>query len=69
MAELYRDLLSGIVIDHEDQEEAARIETLGMHALVTRTIMENDADREQLAADVLNFIAKLRFAGGVVVGE
>ncbi|HLZ22191.1 MAG TPA: 2-phospho-L-lactate transferase [Ktedonobacterales bacterium] len=60
VASLYRDLLAGIVIDTEDAAEAGRIEALGIHTLVTNTIMGSDDDRQRLAEKVLAFTGQLR---------
>lgn len=60
IASLYRDLLAGIVIDHEDTAEAGRIEALGIRTLVTNTIMGGEDDRKRLAGEVLAFAGALQ---------
>jgi LPPG:FO 2-phospho-L-lactate transferase len=60
VATIYRPFLSGMVIDNADAELAGRIEALGMATLVTDTIMRNAADRERLAAEVLDFAETVR---------
>jgi len=56
VAWLYRDILTGFVIDQADADQARRIEELGVRVLVTDTIMEAAADRLRLARDVLAFM-------------
>jgi LPPG:FO 2-phospho-L-lactate transferase len=63
VAEWYGDLLDGMVIDEQDAPQAARIEALGMRALVTNTVMASAADRVRLARDVLQFASTLRSSG------
>lgn len=60
VATIYRSFLSGMVIDNADAELADRIEDLGMAVLVTDTIMRDKADRQRLAAEVLDFAETVR---------
>jgi LPPG:FO 2-phospho-L-lactate transferase len=60
VAQGYAGLLDGMTIDTQDTTDAPRIEALGMGAQVTQTVMLSDADRQQLARDVLAFAAALR---------
>ncbi len=60
VAQGYAGLLDGMTIDTQDAADAYRIEALGMAAQVTQTVMQTDADRQQLARDVLAFAAALR---------
>lgn len=53
VARLYVDLLDTFVIDREDAHLASAIEALGMEVLVTRAIMGDGPDREQLAEELL----------------
>ncbi|MDQ6908306.1 MAG: 2-phospho-L-lactate transferase [Chloroflexota bacterium] len=55
----YVGLLDAMTIDALDAPDAPRIEALGMAAQVVQTVMRSDADREQLARDVLAFAASL----------
>ncbi len=55
----YVGLLDAMTIDTLDQSDAPRIEALGMAVQVTQTVMQNSADRQQLARDVLAFAASL----------
>lgn len=59
VAELYRDLIDGLVIDREDAALAPAIEALGPCVLVTETIMRDAADRERLARETLDFARTL----------
>ena len=56
VAEHYRDLISGFVLDNVDAALSDKIET---KTLVTNTIMNSYVDRAQLATDVLHFIGSL----------
>ncbi|MDC7789677.1 2-phospho-L-lactate transferase [Rhodoplanes sp. TEM] len=56
VAERYRDLLDGYVIDEADR---AALDALHVPAIATRTLMITLADRERLAADVLAFADRL----------
>jgi LPPG:FO 2-phospho-L-lactate transferase len=59
IAMLYRDFLSGIVIDEQDAALVDRIATLDVAVHVTQTVMRSDDDRRRLAADTLAFAATL----------
>ncbi len=56
VAEHYRGLLNGFVLDNVDAEQAAKIE---IPTLTTDTLMNLLTKRAQLARDVLNFIGRL----------
>ena len=56
VAEHYRGLLSGFVLDSVDSELSILI---SVKTLVTDTLMKNLADRTRLAMDVLNFVGSL----------
>ncbi len=60
VATLYRDVVSGLVIDRADEAYAPRIEALGPRVLVTDTVMTNFEARRRLADEVLSFAAGLR---------
>ncbi|HLH74936.1 MAG TPA: 2-phospho-L-lactate transferase [Chloroflexota bacterium] len=60
VAKLYQGILDGFVIDEADARLAGRIESLGMHVLVTPTIMTTTGDRADLAMRVLDFCTQLR---------
>jgi LPPG:FO 2-phospho-L-lactate transferase len=53
VAEHYRGLLSGMVIDSQDASLADPIRSLGLGVRVTQTIMRNPVDRKKLAEEVL----------------
>ena len=55
VADLYRDFLTGMVIDEQDAALAGRIEDLGIPVLVTDTVMCSQEDRRQLAEAVISF--------------
>jgi LPPG:FO 2-phospho-L-lactate transferase len=56
VANHYRGLLSGFVLDHIDHELAKQLE---VRTLVTDTLMKSAEDRKRLAQDVLNWIGAL----------
>lgn len=55
----YAGLLDAMTIDMLDEADASRIEALGMAVHVAQTVMRSDADRQQLARDVLGFATSL----------
>lgn len=59
VAEHYRGLLTGFVLDTADAALAESIQRLNLQTLVTDTLMNSPADRRRLAQDVLNFIRSL----------
>lgn len=62
VARMYAGLATGIVIDEADRAHVPAIEAVGMRALVTDAIMRDDAGRERLAREVLDFAAGLASA-------
>jgi LPPG:FO 2-phospho-L-lactate transferase len=64
IAEIYKDLIDGLVIDQQDSAEAERIRALPLEVLVTDTIMRDAHDRDRLAGEVLRFAAQLRAGRG-----
>ncbi|MFN8457415.1 MAG: 2-phospho-L-lactate transferase [Anaerolineae bacterium] len=48
-----QEVLSGLVIDHVDAHQREVVEALGIRALVTDTVMTNEAERVRLAQEVL----------------
>jgi LPPG:FO 2-phospho-L-lactate transferase len=56
IAEHYRELVTGMVIDTLDQSDAEAIGSLGMQVKVTNTVMTSNAEKTALARDVLDFI-------------
>jgi LPPG:FO 2-phospho-L-lactate transferase len=55
VASFYAGLAQGLVLDSLDAGEAARVETAGLAAVATNSIMRTDADRIALAKTVLEF--------------
>jgi len=62
VAEHYRGLISGLVIDHVDRPLCAAIEATGIAVKVTQTVMRSAADRADLARDCLSFAAAFKEA-------
>ncbi len=59
VAQLYKGLMKGYVIDQSDKPVVPRIAGLGMKALATNTIMDSEKARTQLARDTLRFAETL----------
>lgn len=60
VAQLYADVLDGMVIDHTDAALAQRIHSeLHLRVLVTDTIMRDSTDRQRLAQETLRFARQL----------
>jgi LPPG:FO 2-phospho-L-lactate transferase len=55
----YMGLVDAMTIDMLDAADAPRIESLGMAVHVAQSVMQSDADRQQLARDVLAFAESL----------
>ena len=51
-----------LVIDSQDAHRSRDVESVGLQAIATNTIMETDADKEQLAREVLRIAERLRQA-------
>ena len=56
VANHYRGLATGFVLDTIDAQLTESVRGLNMHVLVTNTLMKSHEYRRQLASDVLNFI-------------
>ncbi len=56
VAEQYRGLVNGYVLDKIDSQLEADVRRLNMRAFVTNTLMKTSDDRKRLAEDVLNFV-------------
>ncbi|MAM68993.1 MAG: 2-phospho-L-lactate transferase [Rhodospirillaceae bacterium] len=54
IAEHYRNLATGIVIDTVDADTATQIDTTGLQVMVTDTVMTTDDDKVRLAREVLD---------------
>jgi LPPG:FO 2-phospho-L-lactate transferase len=59
VAQVYKGLVDGFIIDTADVEYAEEIEALGMNVLITKTMMTSLEDREKLAQDTLDFAKDL----------
>jgi len=60
IAEHYRDIIDGFVLDRADSGLAKSIGATGIACYVTNTVMTTLGDRIRLARDVLGFAATLR---------
>jgi LPPG:FO 2-phospho-L-lactate transferase len=58
VARMYEGLLDGFVMDRADGKEP-RISSLGMRFLATDVVMRDEADRERLGQEVLEFCSEL----------
>lgn len=59
VANHYRTILQGFVLDNADSNIESVIKDLNIKTLVTDTLMNEPADRKRLADDVLHFIGSL----------
>jgi LPPG:FO 2-phospho-L-lactate transferase len=59
VAEHFKDLLDGFVIDKQDHDQSEAIGNLGMQTLVTGTVMLDRAARASLAEDVMRLASTL----------
>jgi LPPG:FO 2-phospho-L-lactate transferase len=63
VAEHYRGLIDGFVLDRSDADGAAAVERLGLAVLVTGTVMQSLDDKTRLARETLDFAKSLAAAG------
>ena len=54
VANLYRDFLDAFILDNADAKQTERIETLGVEAVVTNTLMKTIEDKKHLAQVALS---------------
>jgi LPPG:FO 2-phospho-L-lactate transferase len=59
VADHYKQILTGILIDEVDADLAPEIEALGIRARVANTMMKTQPDRKRLAEEVLTFTEEL----------
>lgn len=59
IAEHYRNIIDGLIIDEQDRNSKAAIEQMGIQVAVTDTIMNDLADKTRLAKFVAEFSAEL----------
>ncbi|BAJ63471.1 MULTISPECIES: 2-phospho-L-lactate transferase [Anaerolinea] len=64
VAESYRGLIDGLVIDAVDNSCRDELEAMGIHVLVTKTVMQDYIDRMNLAKETLEFCQKLMLYKG-----
>jgi LPPG:FO 2-phospho-L-lactate transferase len=55
VADHFRDLLTGFVVDQQDQEELEKIQRWRIIPLLTNIIMKDEQDRVRFAEEVLDF--------------
>jgi len=60
VAEHYDDVIKGIVIDRSDENQVKQIIQCGIMCIATKTIMSDNADREQLARETIFFANRLK---------
>jgi LPPG:FO 2-phospho-L-lactate transferase len=59
IAEHYRDVLDGLIIDEQDANQAGAIKALGLQVKVAQTVMNNKQDKIDLANVAIEFAAAL----------
>lgn len=59
LARYYHDFIDALVIDRQDADLAPAIEAMGMHVLVTDTVMDTPAKRTAVAEIMLAFARRL----------
>lgn len=59
VAEHYRGLLTGFVLDNIDAAFAPRLQAIGLQICITNTLMKTKSNRRTLAQDVLNLLRRL----------
>jgi len=62
IAEHYRGIIDGLVIDGQDRGQIVPVQETGIKAMVTNTVMVSLEDRKQLARDVLRFASSVERA-------
>jgi LPPG:FO 2-phospho-L-lactate transferase len=63
VAQHYKGLVSGLVIDEADSHESEAVQAIGVTPRAAATIMTTDGDRTQLAKATLKFAADLKSRG------
>ncbi len=58
----YRGIIRGFLLDRQDEPHAGEIETLGLRVGIADTLMSDDRQRKELAAETLRFI-RMRLSG------
>ena len=60
IARHYKGILDGLIIDHEDADQRAAIEALGLRVSITNTIMKTLQEKKALAQFTLEFATHIR---------
>ncbi len=60
VAQHYKGLIDGFVLDSVDANAAAAIKELGLNVLVTNTVMKSLDDRVVLAREIIHFSNQLK---------
>ncbi|MBO36316.1 MAG: 2-phospho-L-lactate transferase [Anaerolineaceae bacterium] len=60
VAQEYRDIVDGFVIDNKDAAEARQIEEMGQRVLVTDTIMTSITVKKRLANNIMDFANEIQ---------
>jgi LPPG:FO 2-phospho-L-lactate transferase len=63
LASHYRGLLTGLIVDKEDADEAEALDALGLPTLATEAVMRSDQDRVRLALETFDFALELGARG------
>jgi len=56
VANHYRDLLTGFIMDEADSQLAENVRSLKIETYVTNTLMKSHDDRKELALKALDFL-------------
>ena len=56
VARRYRGICDVLFIDNVDEPERAAIDALGIHTVVTSTVMQSDEDKQPLAREIVDLI-------------
>jgi len=59
VANHYRNLLTGFILDKTDEELNESVKGLNIQTYVTYTLMKSHEDRKQLASEVINFMEEV----------
>ena len=59
IAKHYKGLIDGIVIDHEDENEAQKIREMGIEVKLSKIIVETKEEKMRLAKESLEFIKEI----------
>jgi LPPG:FO 2-phospho-L-lactate transferase len=60
VAQLYKGMLRGYVIDDVDRAIIPKITSLGIRVIATKTIMDSEESKPRLAEDTLKFAETIR---------